>query len=148
MTTCSWLATLLDEEMLSSGSISIAPRNTSDLHLSTNFNKTGRGVSNEIGGRFLLRYVRANDVGRYVGGSTAKHYTTPTAYTPHEAISYLALPNPTTPREFVMLIDPSKLGSNPVWGPRWVRLGNGIEYLLPNGFPSSSLVLPWEVKVS
>jgi len=54
------------------------------------------------------------------------------------------------PRVLVMLLDPSKIDE--IKGPRWVRFGNGIEYLLPKGFLSEALVPPpprwWPLQVT
>jgi hypothetical protein len=45
-----------------------------------------------------------------------------------------------------MLIDPAAVDL--IQGPRWVRGGDGIEYLLPHGFPSRALPLAWELEVT
>ncbi len=39
-------------------------------------------------------------------------------------------------------------GAFAICGPRRVRLGKGIEYILPNGFPGSAVLLGWPVRVT
>lgn len=107
--------------------------------------KTGRQVAGELGDRYLCRYLLPHQVGQYVAGSGNPHWVTPTAYAPEETISWLALPTPRGPRPYVMLLKPGEIVD--IWGPRWVRLGGGIEYVLPNGFPAAALAFPWELEV-
>jgi hypothetical protein len=45
-----------------------------------------------------------------------------------------------------MLIDPAAVAE--VQGPHWVRGGDGIEYVLPKGFPSNAVLLGWEIEVT
>lgn len=139
----SGLAITLDGEMLLKAGVSIAPSTTPD-HLLTS--KTGVQVSAELGGRFLLRYLLSTQIGIFHGGSNKLHFVTPTAIAPSDTVGVLALPAVSTPREYVMLLDPAKITA--VLGPRWVRAGRGIEYLLPAGFPASAMVLPWEVQIA
>lgn len=149
MGTCSWLATLLDQEMIEAPAVAtliptgIAQRTTPDTALTL---KTGAQVAQELRGRLLLRYLLPHQVGSFTSGASGLHYTTPTAYAPGETTSWLALPQPHLPRLFVMLLDPSRIPE--IKGPRWVRFGNGIEYLLPNGFPAAALRLQWEVSIA
>lgn len=144
MGSVSWLATVLDQEMLEvARNVAIAPRPTPDAQLPR---KTGSQVSAELGGRYLLRYLLPQQVGTYRRGSTQRHWATPTPYAPEETVSWLALPSPTQARLFVLLLDPAKIDD--IWGPRWVRFGKGIEYLLPRGFPDGALALPWELPVT
>ncbi|MEU8849044.1 hypothetical protein AB0C70_22970 [Streptomyces sp. NPDC048564] len=108
--------------------------------------KSGEKASKEIGGRCALRYLRRHQVGVYSGGTTDPQWVTLTPYTPKEAVRWLALPNPLDPPGFVLFID---IASVPiVKGPGRVRLGGGIEYLLPGGFPAEAVVHPkWEVEI-
>jgi hypothetical protein len=141
----SWLATALDQELLEVvRGIPIAPR-TTPIN-SPPLQKTGRQVSDELGGRYLLRYLLPHQIGSHTTGSDRPHWVTPTPYAPEETVSWLALPAPAQPRTFVMLLDPSKIPD--IWGPRWVKLGKGIEYYLPRGFPGSALVFAWELRVT
>ena len=140
---CGRLATMLDQEMLEVvRRVRIASRVTPDDSLA---NRLGRDVAIELGGRYLLRYMFPYQVGQYAQGSQDRHFVTPTAYSPEDAVSWLYLPKPTGKRPFVMLLDPAKIPY--VRGPRWVRLGNGIEYLLPRGFPGEAVVVGWELEV-
>jgi hypothetical protein len=140
------LATTLDQEMLEvkhNPPVAIAARPTPDDQLPR---KSGRQVSDELGGRYLLRYVLPHQVGLFRNGSPDMHWATPTPYSADETVQWLALPTPAQPRLFVMLLEPAQIAE--VWGPRWVRFGKGIEYLLPNGFSRSALVFAWEVSIA
>ena len=144
MGTCPRRATILDQEMLEVVRyVRIASRVTPDAAL---LFKPGRDIALELGGRYLLRYMLAHQVGEYAMGSTGRHFVTPTAYSPEDMISWLYLPKPTGKRPFVMLLNPAKIPI--VQGPRWVRLGNGIEYILPQGFPREAVVAGWELEVT
>ena len=144
MAGCPRLATVLDQEMLEVVRyVRIASRVTPDAAL---LFKSGGDIALELGGRYLLRYMMPHQVGQYAMGSKDRHFVTPTAYSPEDAISWLYLPKPTGKRPFVMLLNPAKIPI--VQGPRWVRLGNGIEYLLPQGFPREAVVVGWELEVT
>ncbi|MEZ4501710.1 MAG: hypothetical protein R3C39_03725 [Dehalococcoidia bacterium] len=163
MTKAAAAATKLDEEMLvrnisSSGwtnGPAIAPSPTSDADLEQDYKKSGADVAVEIGGRLLLKYLRRPEVGTYVTSGTVSrrlHYVTVTMYRAADLNSFLALPFPNVPREHLLLIDPAGIGE--IWGPRWVRWGAGIEYLLPNGFTSDDVAIPntgpglkWELEI-
>lgn len=99
--------------------------------------------------RYLLRYVLPSQLGEFTNGSNARHWLTPTAISPEDTVSWLALPAPKEPRTHAMVLDPLDVleSGRRILGPRWVRLGNGIEYLLPDGFGKSSLVEKWEIEV-
>ena len=126
------IATQLDAEMLGLAT-SIAPPGTSYEDLQPVI-----GLSTELGGRYLLRYVLTSQLGQLTSGTTRTQYVTPTPYAPEETISWLALPPASGAREWVLVLDPAALSD--VRGPRWVRLGGGIEYVLPTGFPSNAVV--------
>jgi len=145
MGSCSLLATNLDREMLENriNPVQIAASTMPDNQLPI---KSGADVLRELKGRYLLRYLLPHQIGLYINGSNDQHWVTPTPYTPEETISWLALPNPSLPRTFVMLLDPSKIDE--IKGPRWVRLGKGIEYLLHQGFPPEALLLSWPLQVA
>ena len=142
MSTASQLATSLDEEMLLSRGISIAPSTTPDSELPS---KSGKEVAAELGGRLLLRYLLASQIGIHSSGSSNRHFVTPTPYAPDDTVRCLALPSPSQKRDFVLLLFPEKISR--ILGPRWIRHGLGIEYILPNGFPLDALVFPWEVQI-
>lgn len=136
------LATSLDISMLERRGVRIFPGPTPDKSLP---HKTGVEVSRELGGRFLLRYVLPDQLGRYTAGSLDVHWVTPTPYAPLDLVPYLFLPNPKRIRTHVMLLNPVHIPT--IAGPRRVNLGEGIEYLLPDGFPKQALVAPWEKEI-
>lgn len=134
----------LDQEMLEVvQQVWIAPRTIAINH--SRLRKTGQQVKVELGGRYLLRYLLSHQVGIHIQGTHESQWVTPTPYAPDETVSWLALPAPMQPRTFVMLLDPKEIDE--IWGPRWVRLGRGIEYYLPNGFGKNALAFPWEIQV-
>ncbi len=112
--------------------------------------KTGRQVAEEIGGRYLLRYVLPEQVGRFASGSDIQHYVTPTPYAPEETISYLALPVPRQPRTHVLVLDPARIEY--ICGPQRIAGAPGIQYILPVGFSQDAIVgagagAHWELEV-
>ena len=143
MGTSSKLAKCLDENMLQEAhGVLIAPSHVLDEDLPE---KTGTRVAGEIGGRYLMRYVLPNQLQALSDGSSRLQYVTCTPYAPEEVAGQLALPRATEPRSHVFVLQPSKLRK--VFGPRWVKGGYGIEYLLPDGFEKDALVVPWAVRV-
>ncbi len=115
MGTSSWLATLLDQEMLElKRSVSICHRLMPDTQLPQ---KSGQQVANELGGRYLLRYLLSHQVGQFTVGSNHRQYVTPTAYSPEETISWLALPAPKQPRPYALLLDPARMPDTEILGP-------------------------------
>jgi hypothetical protein len=143
-----FLATMLDQEMLEvEHLVQIFPSFTPNLAMPA---KTGLEVSQELGNRYLLRYLLRDQVGRFTAGSTDPHYVTPTTYSPKELTGFLALPNPRKRRAYVLVLDPKRIAE--IRGPRWVRAGNGIEYILPNGFGPDAVAFKdigptWEIEV-
>src|SRR5215218_248943 len=81
--------------------------------------KTGAVVAEELGGRYLLRYLLRQQVGQYVNGSRESHFVTPTAYRANETVRYLALPAPRQARAFVLTLDPLQVEH--IWGPQYIR---------------------------
>ena len=135
---CSRLATTIDKHML--GAVPLAPMAVGPRGLAQ---RTGAQVADELGGRLLLRYV-VDPQGPYGSGSTDPHWTTPTAYSPSETLTWLALPG-TNAREYVWLLDPARIAE--IWGPREVFGGHAVEYYLPRGFSATALMLPWAIPV-
>ncbi len=138
-----WLATMLDQEMIEYGGGRIEHRLVADAKLPP---RSGADVARELGDRYLLRYMLRSQVGEFVGGSRAKHNVTPTPLAPDELASFLALPRPGELRTHVIALRPAAIPE--IRGPRWVRLGKGIEYVLPHGFPKDALVVEWEIEVT
>lgn len=142
MPTATMLATLLDQEMLSSRGIVIAPSDTSIPELPV---CTGSDVyERHLGKRLLLRYIMRKQYDEFLHGSSRSHFVTTTPYPADEAVSSLALPQP-TPRRYVLILDPREIAR--IAGPRWVRFGTGIEYFLPDGFPRRALLAGWPIPV-
>ncbi|MFJ1709572.1 hypothetical protein [Kitasatospora sp. NPDC088346] len=140
MVGCSRLATNLDLEMLEWAA---SMGNVADAALPK---KSGLDVYEEIGHRHLLRFVMAEQIGAFKDGSIQKHFTTPTPYPPDEIVDILHLPAVHRPRLWALVLDPREIPN--IYGPRLVRWGHAIEYLLPDGFPEEALVSRWEVQVS
>jgi hypothetical protein len=130
--TCSRIATDLDAEMLVKQT-TIAPIGTDPRHL-----PLVRDLEDQLGGRYLMRYLLASQLGTLTSGTTLEQFVTPTAYSPEETITWLTLPPSAGFREWVLLLDPASLTN--VYGPRWVRLGGGIEYILASGFAANAVV--------
>src|SRR4051794_23240142 len=106
------IATILDREMLRqnvkilpvrANPYSIAPPGTFDRDLKI---KKGTTVAREVGGRYLLKYVLADQQSSASKATTHPVWLTPTPLDPDEASSILALPRPSDRRELVVLIDP------------------------------------------
>jgi hypothetical protein len=141
MSTCSAIATRLDYEMLVAAGATIFPPNTPLAVMPV---RTGKQVAAELGGRLLLRYLLRSQYKQFTAANQQLQFVTPTAYAPAETVIWLALPNP-TPRHFALFLDPAQIPS--ICGPRRVRLGGGVEYLLPNGYPASAMPVGWPVAV-
>jgi hypothetical protein len=71
-------------------------------------------------------------------------FVTPTPYSPAETVVWLALPNP-APRDYALFLDPGRIPA--ICGPRRVRLGGGLEYILPRGYPAAAMLVGWPVRV-
>jgi hypothetical protein len=145
MGTAGLLATNLDRHMLEERGTLMVPGITPDLAVPT---KSGDEVFEELGGRFLLRYLlpgQGDTVGKLSQIQDRMQWVTPTPYSPEETIAMLALPAPERPREYVLILDPRKIEE--IQGPRRILFGLGIEYVLPRGFSRDALVLPWPMEV-
>ena len=86
----------------------------------------------------VLEYSPLEEGGGERHGTGHRQYVTPTPYAPEEVVSWLALPAPDQQRPFVLVLDPT--GLTDVYGPRWVSMGGGIEYILDSGFPERAIV--------
>lgn len=132
------LATTLDVNMIL-GRGKIHERSVPDGHLPI---RSGLDVSIELGGRSLIRYV-IDPSETYKTGPT---FVCPTPYGVKDVCSFLALPNPTQKRRWVVLIDPKLV--NAIQGPRYCAMGQGIEYILTDGYPSSAILHPpWAIEL-
>ena len=131
----SWMATLLDQEQIELTRV-IAPRpqRVEDLP-----DRSGIDVARELGGRLLARYLTPSQVAEFADGSTSRgHWVTPTAVAPEDVVAWLALFAPLVKRQHALLLDAAVI--DVIRGPAWIRLGQGVEYYLPGGFPKEALV--------
>ena len=134
------LATVLDIEMLSSVGLAPLP---SYVPTSALPEYTGEQVAMRTGYRYLLRYVRPHQIGDFLEGSNREHFVCPTPYAVEDTVTFLTLPNPMLPPRHALLLDTAALGR--IRGPRMVRLGLGVELVLPAGFTRDAIVAPgWE----
>ena len=137
MGSAAWLATQLDAAMLDKG---IAPVGTPIGHLAM---RKGVDVALELAGRPLLRYVPLELAHETRDSET---FVCPTPYSVDDLTAFLALPSPKISRDFVIVLDPAKIER--IQGPRWCDLGQGIEYVLPNGYGADAIMAPgWAVPV-
>ena len=146
MGTCGRLATQMDAEMLRrNGAKAIYDWFSWDRIIGDQ-GALGIDPTKELDGRYLVRYLRRRQQGLFLRGAAGPVFVTPTAYSPDEVVSWLALPFPTDRVDLALLLDPRELGYRPsgplfrVYGPRWVPFGGGIEYLLFDGFPEAAIV--------
>jgi hypothetical protein len=106
MASAGLLATTLDEEMLLTRGVHIYSSATPYATLESN-PKKGSEVAIEIGGRLLLRYVIKPQV--VEKDCHDRVFVTPTPYAPDDTVSFLALPRPSSKRDYVMLLRPEKI---------------------------------------
>lgn len=137
------LSTHLDVEMLLARGVKLADSNVPDAAL-----PVCSDLADQLAGRYLLRYVRADTLAAYTFAAPGTHwpataYVTPTAYCADELAAVLNLPPTLDPPTHAIILDPSSLTAS---GPRRVRWGTGVEYVLPNGFTADDMVWPqWPV---
>ncbi len=131
MSDCLHFGARLDFDWLEvAWSVPVVSAGTPDIDLPT---LSGAELAHILNGRFLIRYLLERQLGTFLSGSAEHCYVTPTPYSSEECIGYLSLPEPLMRREHALLIRPDKLVE--VIGPRRVRLGGGIEFILPGGLP-------------
>jgi hypothetical protein len=97
--------------------------------------------ADQLGHRLLIKYVRADEGDKYnkltgISYFTGKHYLTPTPIACRDLMMVLALPPSKRPK-WALLLRPDQLTD--VRGPRRIRRGFGIEYVLENGFSSDAM---------
>jgi hypothetical protein len=132
-----WLATEVDVRMLGRGLIA-----DPDVDLQFAAPRPGVDVAQELRGRMLLRY--AEDP--HEAPRPQATFVSPTAYSADEASDYLAFPAPKKRREYVLFLDPSRIPF--IKGPKWCSLGQGVEYLLPDGYEEAAVLSPgWGVRI-
>lgn len=133
------LAITLDEEMLMRNGVHVFPPNTKDDDL-----PQAVDISEQIGGRFLMKYLRSGDHKRfsvlsgktYFGGS---HWLTPTPLCTANVVEALALPTDLATPSYALILDPDKIVA---YGPRRTRRGRAVEYLIKDGFALDAIVEP------
>lgn len=102
----------------------------------------------QLGGRMLLKFVRADQLATYTLAPVGTRWTrcaylTPTPYCADDLPAALNLPAGMLPPTHALVLDPAGLVAV---GPRRVRWGTGIEYVLPYGFAESDIAWPkWPV---
>jgi hypothetical protein len=132
------LSLALDEEMLGRHGVVIAPPWTPDTTLTP-----CADLAAQLGDRYLLKYVRRDDRTIYAAPSrtawfSGVHHVTPSVICRGDLVSALNLP-PLAPPRYALLLDPAKLEA---LGPRRIRGGRAVEYVLPNGFALDAIVPP------
>lgn len=130
----SWLSTLLDQERIELVQ-EIAARGVAVESMP---DRCGSDVVDDLGDRYVLRYLTSSQISEFTDGSARGHWVTPTALSPDYVVPWLALYAPKLPRAHVLILDLNEIEL--VRGPAWIRLGQGIEYFLPEGFPQSAVV--------
>jgi hypothetical protein len=98
--------------------------------------RTGAEVADELGGRLLVRYV----TDQHVPPSMSAVWTTTSAICAVCSGPILHLPAQVTHRHWVFIIDPAKVDA--IKGPRRCIMGQGVEYILPNGYEAKALLPP------
>ncbi|WP_369033250.1 hypothetical protein [Streptomyces adonidis] len=139
-TSVSTLATHLDLHM-------IGPSEVQGCHVPDHLLPVleGAALAVQLKGRKLLHFVTLDNLGSFRDGTSRPIFTTPTPYNPGDVIGALALPGAGLPREHVIVLEPTKLEQ--VAGPRYVAWGQGIEYILLNGFKRDAIASKWELKL-
>jgi len=137
----SLLATNLDIHMIGHGHIAAPDTPTDFLPV-----RRGGEVSEELGGRALMRYCSLTDLSIFRSGTHREIFTTPTVYPPDAVVSSLELPGVMIERPYALILDPKRLDN--IAGPRFVWWGLGIEYILLGGFESKAIMSKWEVVLS
>jgi hypothetical protein len=132
------LAIHLDMEMLHDRGVEIYHEHVADSDLPE------CDPQADLGRRHLIKYVRSHEHEKYaimsgVNKFAGPQWVTPTPLAPCDLMDCLALP-PGEPPGWYLLLRTDMLAS--VRGPRRIRRGNGVEYLLPDGFTSDAIVEP------
>jgi hypothetical protein len=135
MSSAAKLATELDEIMLGKA---IYARMSDIASLPE---RTGADVYAELKGRPLLRYIPLEQVHEADSGrNLLETFVTPTPAAVEDLTRYFAIPRPDLSRGYVIKLDPREI--DVIKGPRWVNSGQGIEYILPNGFRPEAVMSP------
>lgn len=142
MSTCAWLATALDLQMLEKR---MYPPDTPIEGIPS---RQGSDVADEeLSGRWLLRYVlpgqQMEPQGDRIGERT---FVTPTPYAPSDLSDWLDLPFAEDSRDYVIRLDPSQIEF--IAGPMFVGAAMGVQYVLPQGYGPEAVMGPgWAQRV-
>ncbi len=136
----SQIMTNLDLEMIGPCKVRACDTADGDLPL-----RDGAEVSAELHGRKLLHFVLDQNLGAYRHGTRREIFTTPTPYPADDVVAFLALPSAHLLRRHVLILDPMML--HDIRGPRQVRWGHGIEYILARGFGEDAIDSRWEMEL-
>lgn len=139
-TPVSALATHLDLHMIGPGEVLACDIPDHELPV-----LEGAELATQLKGRKLLHFVALGNVGSFRHGASRPIFVTPTPYPAAEVTRALALPAVGMPRRHVLVLEPAKLEQ--VAGPRHVAWGQGIEYILLDGFHEDAMALKWEVEL-
>lgn len=129
------LAVQLDIAMLQNQGVDIASEDTPDDDVPY------CNPADHLGHRLLIKYVRADEADKFnkltgVSHFSGRHYLTPTPIACRDLMRVLALP-PTKRPQWALLLRPDRLTS--VRGPRRIKHGFGVEYILEDGFSSDAM---------
>ncbi len=139
------LAIILDEEMLGQHNAAIAAPWTPDDQL-----PECTSLASELGDRYLVKYLRRGDHTRYsvrsgISYFPGVHFVTPTPLARSQLIPVLNLPSDLPAPRYALLLDPAHVTAR---GPRRIRGGHGVEYVLFSGFPSTAIAAPgWPITI-
>ena len=91
-----------------------------------------------------MKYLRSGDHKRFsVIAKTkyydGKHWLTPTPLCPANVVHALALPTDLEVPSYALILDPNKIVA---YGPRRVRGGRAVEYLVKDGFALDAIIEP------
>jgi hypothetical protein len=139
MEAVSRLAAYLDVQMLLRRGVKIHDEIVADEDL-----PVCADAAAELGGRFLIKYLRAHEESRYntlagVAFFDGPHWFTPASLAGKDLRVALNLPPADRPQR-ALLLQPELLPD--VRGPRRIAGGIGVEYVVLNGFPAEAIVPP------
>lgn len=136
------IAVHLDAEMFLRRGIVVAPATTPESALTPVLDP-----DQHFAGRLLVRYVRKSDLAQVTSTTwqNRTHWLTTTPLCKGSVRTYLNLPSSLPAPTHALLVDPLVLQG--IRGPRYVRLGFSVEYLVPT-LPDASIVgNKWAVEI-
>ncbi len=136
------IAVHLDAEMLLRRGVSVASATTPESSL-----PAISDPDRHFAGRLLVRYLRKGDLAQVTDTvwQNRAHSLTITPLCKDTLRRYLNLPSSLPPPTHALLVDPLLLPA--IRGPRYVRLGFSVEYVVPS-LPDTAIVGPrWAVEI-